>query len=158
MATLIVAAIFKEGLSILMLHRATWVGGVVIGASAQIIYAPALSLSLGIIGAIICTLSLRYLQGRFEMKWGLLDTCGVLSTSALPSIVGGLSSSMLLVGYFYLGYNEQIATLSSSTGIFHNKSTLNNQGGLQVSALFVSIGMGVTCGIISGLIISLYYK
>ena len=39
------------------------------------------------------------------MKWGLLDTCGVLSTSALPSIVGGLCSSMILVGYNYSGYN-----------------------------------------------------
>jgi hypothetical protein len=107
LATLIVSAIFNKGkgLSIMMIHRATWAGGVVIGASAQIIYAPALSLSLGIIGGIVSTLSLRYLQGRFEMKLGLFDTCGVLSTSALPSIVGGLSSSMLLVGYYYSGYN-----------------------------------------------------
>lgn len=92
------------------------------------------------------------------MKWGLLDTCGILSTSALPSIVGGLSSSMLLVCYFYNGYNEQIAAKSSPTGIFHNKATLNHQGGLQASALFVSIGMGVFCGVISGFIASIYYK
>ena len=48
-----------------MLHRATWAGGIMIGASAQIIYAPAMSLALGIIGGLLCTLSLRYLQGRF---------------------------------------------------------------------------------------------
>ena len=65
LSTLFVAAVFKEGLSILMLHRATWAGGIMIGASAQIIYAPAMSLALGIIGGLLCTLSLRYLQGRF---------------------------------------------------------------------------------------------
>ncbi len=65
LSTLIIAAIFKEGLSILILHRATWAGGIMIGASAQIIYVPALSLSLGIIGGVFCALSLRYLQGRF---------------------------------------------------------------------------------------------
>ena len=64
-STLIISALYKRGFTMLMIHRATWAGGVVIGASAPAIYVPALSFSLGIAAGICSTLSLRYLQGKF---------------------------------------------------------------------------------------------
>ena len=48
--------------------------------------------------------------------------------------------------------------MSSPTGIFFNKPSLSRQGGLQASALFVSIGMGVISGLIAGFIASYYYR
>jgi len=157
-STLLISALFKRGFTLLMLHRATWAGGVVIGACSPIIYAPALSFVLGLAGGMLSALSLRYLQGRFEVSWGMLDTCGILSSSALPSILGGLSSSMILVGYFYSGFNQQILALSSPSGIFSDPDHLNKQGGYQAGALFLSIGLGIFGGLLSGLVLSLYYK
>ena len=48
--------------------------------------------------------------------------------------------------------------MSSPTGIFFNKPSLNHQGGLQASALFVSIVMGVISGLIAGFIASYHYR
>ena len=48
----------------------------------------------------------------------MLDTCGVMSFSVLPSILGGLSSAMILIGYFYKGIDSNIVSASSNTGIF----------------------------------------
>ena len=65
---------------------------------------------------------------------------------------------MILLGYYYSGFNQKIVTLSSPTKIFKDSLQLNKQGGLQAAALFISIGLGVFCGLISGFLVSLYYK
>jgi ammonia channel protein AmtB len=49
----------------MILHKATIAGGVAIGASAQIIYIPAVALGIGIIAGVTAFFSLRHLQGRF---------------------------------------------------------------------------------------------
>ena len=102
----------------MILHRATLSGGVVIAACGQIVYFPVLSLFLGILGGATTFFGLRHLQGRLETSWGLLDSCGVLSTFFFPSNLGGIASALVLVGYHYQGIDDKIVELSYSEGIF----------------------------------------
>lgn len=58
------SGIYQESINMIMVHRATVVGGVVIGASVHFIYFPVLAIVFGVLGGVVCFFSLRYLQGR----------------------------------------------------------------------------------------------
>ena len=64
-AMTVMTAIYKESLSMLILHRAAILGGIVMGSSSFFVYHPAISLSFGVVGGICGFFCLRHLQGRF---------------------------------------------------------------------------------------------
>lgn len=64
-ASVALSSWYKEGISIMVLHKATIAGGVAIGASAQVIYIPAVALGVGMIAGATAFFCLRHLQGRF---------------------------------------------------------------------------------------------
>ena len=99
------------------MHRATVPGAVVIGASSHFIYFPTLSILFGAVAGVATFFTLRHLQGRFELAWGLYDTSGVLSYALVPSIVGGIISAVLLAILHYQGIDDHVVSASSATGI-----------------------------------------
>ena len=101
----------------LIMHRATVTGAVVIGASSHFIYFPTLSILFGAIVGVATFFTLRHLQGRCELNWGLYDTSGVLSYALVPSIIGGVVSAVLLVILYYNGIDDNVVNASSATGI-----------------------------------------
>lgn len=118
MAVVVLTAAYKEGLSVMMLQKATLSGGVAIGISVQVIYLPVLAIVVGILAGVLSFLSLRHLQGRFEIAWGLLDTCGILSVGLFPSVLGAIASCVILSAYYYQGLNDAIPGLSNPQGVF----------------------------------------
>lgn len=58
-------SLYKEGISMFMMHRSALAGGAAIGACAHIIYHPALSIFIGLLAGMIAFFTLRHLQGRF---------------------------------------------------------------------------------------------
>lgn len=92
------------------------------------------------------------------MSWGLLDSCGILSVFAVPSILGAFSSSMILVTYFYHGFEQRLIGLSSQNSVFSSSRDMSQRGGYQSGALFLSMGAGVFSGLVAGFIIALDYK
>jgi ammonia channel protein AmtB len=151
-------AFYKEGISMMVMHRAAVVGGVAIGCSAQIAYYPAIAIGIGFATGIGTFFSLRHLQGRFEMAWGLLDTCGTLSFGVLPSVMGAICSCLLLMAYDRNGADDKVYSLSDPNGVFSPKLDLQRKGGYQAGAAFVAMGIGVFIALITGFLIVIHYR
>ena len=77
-----------------------------------------MSLLIGFLAGVTSFFSFRHLQCRFEMAWGLLDSSGVLSFAAFPSLFGGIASTIVLVFYEYTGLDSKVRELSNPNGIF----------------------------------------
>lgn len=88
-----------------MVSRGVLAGAVAVGICCQIIYVPAVAIGNGIVAGVCMFFCYRYVQGRLEVSWGLLDTTGILSSSLFPSITGTILSCILLSSYHYQGLN-----------------------------------------------------
>lgn len=75
--------------------NATLAGGVIIGASADIIVSPGVALSVGAFGGLVSAAGFCHLQAYAREKWNLHDTCGVLSLHGIPGFLGGVISAIL---------------------------------------------------------------
>ena len=117
-ASAVLTGIYKEGVSMLVMQRASVVGGVVIGSSAHAIYLPTLAIVFGVAAGAIAFFTIRHLQGRFELAWGAYDTSGVLSYTLFPSLIGGVMSAILLVIYHFHGIDDNVINASDPQGIF----------------------------------------
>lgn len=118
---LAISALYKEGISVLAIIRGTISGGVAIGVCSMMIFIPAIALAIGVISGTASYFSIRHLQGRFELAWGLLDTWAVFSLSLVPSIIGGIASCVILSAYHYNGIDTRIAGLTNPHGVFLNQ-------------------------------------
>ena len=59
------SAAYKEGISMLMMHRAALAGGASIGACSHVIYYPTFSIMVGFFAGMATFFTLKHLQGRF---------------------------------------------------------------------------------------------
>lgn len=118
----------------IMVHRGVISGGVVIGASAHFVYYPTLAILFGMLAGVTTFFTLRHLQGRFEMGWGVYDTSGVFSYAFFPSMLGAVSGAILLVIYHFQGVDDRVVSASSSQGIFGPWETLQRKGGYLAGA------------------------
>lgn len=76
--------------------NATLAGGVIIGASADLITAPVGAIIVGIIGGIVSTIGFRKLKPILQDRIALNDTCGVHNLHGLPGVLGGIFSSIVV--------------------------------------------------------------
>lgn len=122
------------------------------------IYIPGIALAVGVVAGAASFFSLRHLQGRFELAWGLLDTCGVFSLSLVPSIIGSVASCVVLSAYHYQGIDARIASLTNPSGALANQQyTLTHRAGLQIGLLSLSMGTALLAGGLSGFLMVLGY-
>lgn len=141
----------------LIMLRSTIIGGIAIGASVHFIYFPTLAIFFGAIAGALAFFSLRHLQGRLEIAWGLYDTSGILSFAFFPSLFGGIISAILLAIYHYNGTDDQVINASSTQGIFGAWDTLQRKGGFQAGSTFISLALGATASLTSGFLVALHY-
>ena len=85
----IIIIIFGKNISLL--------GGVSIGAVADILLEPYLAVALGLAGGLVCTLGFLLLPGVMT-RLGLHDTCSVHSLHGLSGLLGGLASVLYVLG------------------------------------------------------------
>jgi ammonium transporter Rh len=139
--------------------NATLSGGVVIGAPAGLIYNPGSALIIGAFIGIISTLCFQYLTPKLEEKLGLFDTCGIHNLHGLPGLIGGILSAVVVATYKYTANWDPTAITS---GNFPEISIITadpyKQGALQIAGTFVSMGLGITFGIIAGFFMKCIYS
>jgi ammonium transporter Rh len=147
-AAVIISRITKgRKLDMEIILNASLSGGVVMGASSVIIVRPYGAMLAGFITGIVSSLGFAYLGPFLRRKINLHDTCGVLYLYGIPGIAGGFISSIVVSKAetnFGLNY-------SSIFALDTNMRTPEQQGGYQLAALFLSIGMGLLGGAIAGL-------
>ncbi|XP_031505863.1 uncharacterized protein LOC116268287 [Nymphaea colorata] len=121
--------------------NATLAGGVVIGATAGIIYHPGGSLAIGF------------------SPIGLYDTCGVHNLHAMPGLIGGLVSAVVAASFAYGSATDAYPiTATDFPALSALVSAPYKQGGLQVAATFTSIGIGIATALIGGIFLRFVYS
>jgi ammonium transporter Rh len=85
----------------------------------------------------------------------LHDTCGIHNLHGIPGLIGGLISAMVVASFqTYPGLDS---TYSNYVSFTPNGRSYSGQAGIQVAGTFVSLGIGIAFGILTGFIISLFY-
>lgn len=122
------------------LQNATIAGGVAMGASADIIFTPAVALLIGSLAGALSVFGFSIIGPFIQRKLKIYDTCGVHNLHGMPAILGGIASSIVAS---QVGGNLLIAD-------FHH-GTL--QWGYQLAAVAITLGMSIAGGIVVGIMV-----
>ncbi len=109
------------------LLNSTLVGGILMGAGANILRDSFVAYIVGGVGGILSALMYTY-GNRILRKFGLVDVAGVIHTFAIPGMLGGILSAIYRARYF-------------------------DRGGIQVAGTFISMGISLAGGLIVGFLI-----
>jgi ammonium transporter Rh len=132
--------------------NATLAGGVVVGASADIITEPWIAFLFGLAGGSISLVGFEIIGPWLEHKIGQIDTCGINSLHGMTGILGTLLSCFL-TGYANSGqygsetFNKIFPLVSNGT----RSSAIQAAYGL--AGLGVTLGFAIISGLITGLIL-----
>jgi len=75
--------------------NATLAGGIMVGASADMLVSPFISLILGTCGGVVSTLGFHFLKKLVENVLNLHDTRGIAYLHFIPGLIGGLVSCLV---------------------------------------------------------------
>lgn len=144
-ATFIFSPIFNNArFNVEHILKATLAGGVTIGAVADICVDPFAAILIGLWGGLMSLLFFQFVHPRMKH----IDTLGVTSLFLWPSFWGAWIS-VIYVGALY----EDKLGFDPSRFYYWNRET-NEQAGIQVAALGISMGIGFVGGLISALLVS----
>merc|ERR1719240_459903 len=99
----------------------------------------------------ISCLSFNKLSKCLEESLGIQDTCGVFSLHFLPGLLGGLLSSIVVLRAGSTTFGDNIETIIPAR--IYRK--VGAQFGVQIGALFTTIGISIVSGLLTGLIIKM---
>lgn len=121
------------------IQNATLAGGVAIGCSANLTLNPINPIIIGLTAGIVSSYGYHYLQVILQNKWRLHDTCGIHNLHGMPSIIGGLASTIL-------------AAYKSSNDKAHDSAVYGDNQGSQWYRQLLAIPLCVSFAIITGLV------
>jgi ammonia channel protein AmtB len=130
--------------------NATLSGGVIVGASCSIITNPAGAIAIGMISGFTSTTGFSKLASIFT-NYGIYDSVGVAHLHAIPGILGGLVSAI-----FIAAYNITTPEVGNARTDFAGIDYMR-QGGMQILATLISIGLAIAFGLIAGLLMNCVY-
>jgi len=107
--------------------NATLVGGVIMGAGANILRDSFVAYIVGALGGILTVILYTYISRIFR-RLALIDVAGVSYTFGIPGLIGGLLSAIFRARYF-------------------------DRGGIQVAGTFISMAISLVGGLLVGIVI-----
>jgi ammonium transporter Rh len=116
-----------------------------VGCIANLTLNPGVVIIVGVVAGTVSVIGYNYLQPILEEMDDLHDTCGVHNLHGMPAIVGGLSS------VFIAAYMQSDGRDIDADIYFHSK----HQWMYQLIAIFVTIGVAIAGGLITGVILKL---
>jgi len=148
-ASIIVARITKgRKLEMEIILNASLAGGVVMGASADIIAMAYGAMLAGFIAGVVSSLGYAYLGPFLARKINLHDTCGVHNLHGMPGVIGGITSAIVI--------SRGLTNFGSNYATYYFNPLLrtnSQQAGFQLAALGTSLGFGIFAGLLCGLIV-----
>lgn len=123
--------------------NATLAGGVMIGSAANIVQYPFSAFIVGVVGGAVSTFGFQHLSGFLQRKIKLYDTAGIHNLHGLPGVLGGLASAI----YAAAMTEDHLGT--SVESYFFGRGPYK-QGGIQVASTFISVGVALFGGIVTG--------
>eukprot|EP00002_Diphylleia_rotans_P027519 TRINITY_DN551_c0_g1_i2.p1 TRINITY_DN551_c0_g1~~TRINITY_DN551_c0_g1_i2.p1 ORF type:complete len:695 (-),score=189.88 TRINITY_DN551_c0_g1_i2:313-2397(-) len=131
------------------IQNATLAGGVAIGSVANMNLYPFAALLIGCSAGIVSVLGYVYVQPFLEKTIGLHDTCGVHNLHGMPGIMSGLASAVV-AGSASLELYRGEGLYSIFPGLIDYDRTTQEQAGVQIGFLFITLGIAITSGLITG--------
>lgn len=151
-ATFLVSAFRNKGkVNMVDVQNATLAGGVAMGAAANMLPGPWGALIIGTFAGTISTLGFNHLTPFLEAKIGLQDTCGVHNLHGMPGITGALVSIVLSGTAAYQPYHNEMSVVWPLSQVRGN--SYRTLIGFQFATLFVTLGIALLGGLVTGLII-----
>lgn len=132
--------------------NATIAGGVMVGASCDMITNPGTAIIIGSVAGTISALGFAYLSAALRQSINLHDTCGVNNLHGMPGFLGGITAAICaaLAG-------QNFASLDAAYIVFpevKNGRTFKQQAGYQLAALFTTMGIALLSGAFAGFVAS----
>mmetsp|Transcript_19666 Transcript_19666/g.18742 ORF Transcript_19666/g.18742 Transcript_19666/m.18742 type:complete len:220 (+) Transcript_19666:859-1518(+) len=138
-------------LDVEILLNSTLAGGVAMGASADIIVKPYYAMLGGWATGAISALGYTSIGPFLKDKIGLHDTCGVNNLHGIPGIIGGtiaaIAANQGVVRTFGARYDDIYGEIVL-------ERSPAEQAGMQIAGVFVSLGMALLTGALTGLLTS----
>ncbi|MDP4093219.1 MAG: ammonium transporter [Bacillota bacterium] len=96
--TYILSTLFRKGkTSIADMANAALAGGVAIGATCNIVSAPA-AFGIGILAGALCVIGYVFIQPKLQSLLKIVDTCGVHNLHGMPGLLGGIIAIFAVSG------------------------------------------------------------
>jgi len=95
------------------------------------------------------------LQPFVRKKFHLHDTCGILNLHAIPGVIGGIASAIAAAHSDEKLYGSRLSELFNMRT--KGRSPIE-QGGFQILCLVMSMGIAISSGILTGLVLKLCTK
>jgi len=130
--------------------NATLAGGIMVGACADMLVSPFISLILGACGGVVSTLGFKFLENLLEKVFKLHDTCGIAYLHFIPGLIGGLVGCLVAGVTPEEKYGNDLFTMFPMMGIDRGNS---KQGGIQVAHVFTTFGIALLSGTFTGLVL-----
>ena len=148
-AAFIVSPLFYNG-KMKMEHilHASYVGGIIIAGGCTICPNGWCAIVVGFIGSTITILLLwkiKYLFHSIKFE----DTIGVFEIFAIPGLLGGMITSIFFAIFKYDTWDEKAMKIIYGA---KNNTRASIQAGLEIAGLFVSMGIAIFGGLVTGLI------
>ena len=149
---IVVSPFFNNGkLKMDNVLNATLAGGVIMGASSDLMEKPYTAMFVGCIGGMISLVGFEVIASFLNKKIHLQDTAGIHNLHGMPGLLGGLISAIAIAtcgdnifyeraSFYYEGNEER---------------TCKGQAGAQIAAVFVSFGIAIIGGLISGFVLKM---
>jgi ammonium transporter Rh len=163
LGTFIMTSLFRHKFDLEDILNASLAGGVIVGAPSGIFTNAAGPLCIGIFAGVVSGLGYEYLEQFIQDKFGIYDSCGVNNLHGIPGILGGIFSAIAIAAYSSSPVSDttQASYLPfypvAGTDLNIHGRTFYQQGGCQIAAIFISMGIGIGFGLIAGLLISRVY-
>jgi len=132
--------------------NATIAGGVMIGACADIVVAPGVSIIIGAVAGVVSAIGFAYLSAALRDSINLHDTCGVNNLHGMPGFLGGITGAITAATAGSVYTNPDAAAIMFPA--IGAKRTFKEQGGYQLAALFTTMGIALLGGAFSGFVAS----
>nr|XP_039259428.1 ammonium transporter Rh type B-like isoform X1 [Styela clava] len=136
-------------LDMVHVQNATLAGGVIMGASADLMIQPFGSLIAGMVAATVSTLGYKYLQPILTEKAKIHDTCGVNNLHGMPGILGAVLSAIVCAAATRETYEK------SYDELFPDSRSGTTQGGYQIAALVVALAIALVGGTLTGFLLKM---
>jgi ammonium transporter Rh len=133
--------------------NATISGGVIIGASADIIIFPYIALIIGCCAGALSITGFNIFGPFLAEKINMHDTCGVHNLHGMPGFMGGIISAIIAGCVTPELYGPSVDKLFPLVG--SGKRTNGLQAGWQLAALALVWGVAIAGGVITGFILKI---
>jgi len=143
----------RKKLSMVDIQNATLAGGVAVGSSADLSIEPWAALLIGLISATVSVWGYVILTPFLERKCCIHDTCGVHNLHGMPGVIGGISGAIAAATADDNVYGTNIGVLYPARES-HGR-TAGEQAGYQFAALVITVGLAISSGVVTGVIVSM---